>query len=141
MILKSNGDPNVRGQNDLTGIMIGMIVFLWVKDINFKINIFPLYTVACIKANERILDIMLKNGANPNIINHDSSTPLIHGRLELITDKINNNWFSASENEYDKIVKLLLRSNANPNIQDSNHSTAFFVIRQQQHLDRVYLLH
>jgi hypothetical protein len=74
---------------------------------------------AAYKNHSKVVNLLGKNGADPNVENFDSSTPLI----------------LAARSNYHKIIYELLKLGANPNIHDSQGNYAITLCGRSGHMD------
>ena len=152
LLLQENADPNIRGGNDCTALMLAAvrgyeeIVDTLMKNKRVDPNIqrkdgMTALIFASHEGHAEIVNKLLQKKANPNLQNVDGETALMaaceKGHLQIINsmltsqadpDIVNNVGRTAMMLAIIKnkptVVELLLQENADPNVKDSNEYTA-----------------
>ena len=143
-LLSINTNPNAADQRNQTALHVDnkfnyLLLDIW-KDcdlgdvvdftdflLNRNLQGFTGYTplfIASLKGHTDIVDLLLKNNANPDLQGTNGCTPL----------------YIASHKGHTGIVDLLLKNNANPDLQETNGCTSLYIGSHKGHTDIVDLL-
>ena len=119
LLMKDNKDSiNTKNQNGFSPLLLACyrgnteVAEFLIENVKNIDDISPEGTalVACIyKGDQKMSELLLKKGANPNVQNGNGTTALMY----------------AVQNQNIDLVKLLLNNEANKNIKDKQGKTAF----------------
>ena len=121
---KTCADPNVHSNK----IFTALVELLLEKQVDPNVQISENGVTPLILASQfghyQVVELLLKNGADPNIHNNDGLTPLI----------------LASQFGHYQVVEILLKNGADPNIHNNDGFTALIVASQFGHYQVVEIL-